>query len=277
MSNITDIPFWGIPTASVDWCEKNYEVCMFIAEFWNTITSSLIGIFGLIGAYLTIRERIERRFTVLYLIIILVGLGSVAFHGTLLLEYQLLDELPMLWGMMGWVFIIYRMESPRSTTKEDRRLALILSVISIVWTVFARRIHSDYPVIFQGTFVLLVAFCCLNLHKFYHVCKNPTARMLYIVYNLSVGVGAGLWLLDKHACTALHNTLGKYWWHQYFGSFHGYWHTLMAANVYVGPVFAATVRSEILGSKSKIEWFMGMFPYLGRDKPSRLQSGGKTE
>jgi dihydroceramidase len=259
---MAEVPYWGIPTASVDWCEKNYEVCAFIAEFWNTLTSGLIALYGLVGCYLTFRERLEHRFTFLYFIIVLVGLGSVAFHGTLQLEYQLLDELPMLWGMMGWIYVIKAMESPNKQTQEDKRLVRSLSVAGVAWSLAAPWIHFYWPVVFQAVFVLLVLFCLYHLHKYYRQCKNPTARRLYVIYNFSVAVGAILWLIDKEACNILHEVFGQYWWHQYVGSFHGYWHTLMAANVYVGPVFAATMRTQILEIPSAIHWWGGVFPYV---------------
>ncbi len=31
--------FWGATTASVDWCEDNYAIGAFAAEFWNTASS----------------------------------------------------------------------------------------------------------------------------------------------------------------------------------------------------------------------------------------------
>ena len=39
--NITSsgLGFWGPRTASVDWCEPNYVVSHYVAEWWNTLTS----------------------------------------------------------------------------------------------------------------------------------------------------------------------------------------------------------------------------------------------
>lgn len=280
MCNLTaaDVPFWGIPTSSVDWCEKNYQVCHFIAEFWNTVTSSFIAIVGIVGLYLTIREKLERRFSFLYVLIILVGLGSVAFHGTLQLEHQLLDEVPMLWAMMGWVYIIYTMKSPSKGTGRETKLAVALASSITLWSLGAPWIHYYYPKIFQSFFVLLIAFCAYNLHQFYHICKNPTARKLYVFYNASIILGACIWLVDKEACNVLHELLGNFWWHKYVGSFHGYWHALMTMNVYVGPVFAATVRAQMLGTSAAVCWWGGLFPYLKvNHKRPRLMSGDKIE
>lgn len=34
----TEAPFWGPIDALVDWCEPNYAVTRYVAEFWNTLS-----------------------------------------------------------------------------------------------------------------------------------------------------------------------------------------------------------------------------------------------
>jgi len=262
METITNVPYWGTPSASVDWCEKNYEVCHFIAEFWNTFSSSLIAIVGLLGVYLSLRERQEPRFAVLHGIIIVVGLGSVAFHGTLLLEYQLLDELPMLWGMLGFMYIYYTMESPPKGRAEDSTLANLLAIAGIAWGIGAPWVHYHTPIVFQSLFVLLMAFMMYKSFRYWKICTNKTARQMFVFYHFSIAASAAIWLVDKHACNTLHDTFGHYWWHKYVGSFHGYWHCLMAVNIYIAPVFAAAIRSQILKKHATIKWFGGIVPYV---------------
>ena len=41
--------FWGVPTASIDWCEQNYAITPFVAEFWNTLSSLAMVIAGVVG------------------------------------------------------------------------------------------------------------------------------------------------------------------------------------------------------------------------------------
>jgi len=270
-------PFWGKPTASVDWCEKNYEVCSFVAEFWNTITSSFIAVLGLVGLYLTLREKIEKRFAVLYAGIIIIGLGSVAFHGTMLLECQLLDELPMIWTTLAWVYIYQTMESPRKGRPQDAVLAKRLAIFGTLWGIAAPWTHYYAPLAFQSLFVGLLGYSMINAHAYWKKCVNPTAKKMYIVYNMSLVAGALIWLCDTHLCNSLHQLFGDYWWHPYVGSFHGYWHCFMSLNVYLGPVFAAVIRAQMLDVPSSIQWWLKIIPYVKRENRQMLISGEKAE
>lgn len=142
---------------------------------------------------------------------------------------------------------IYRtMESPRKGKPEDRLLAKRLSVFCATWTIAAPWVHYHAPLAFQSLFVGLIGYSMLNAHAYWKICKNPTARQMYIFYNISLALGAALWvrttslrmlafthdsqLTDTHACNKLHDIFGSFWWHKYVGSFHGYWHCLMVCS-----------------------------------------------
>ncbi|CAB4417810.1 unnamed protein product [Rhizophagus irregularis] len=52
----TPLPFWGETTATLDWCEENYIVHKYIAEFINTTTKSYFYHFGQFsGIYTTFK------------------------------------------------------------------------------------------------------------------------------------------------------------------------------------------------------------------------------
>ena len=48
------------------------------------------------------------RFYILYLCLLITGIGSWMFHMTLIYEMQLLDELPMVWGSSYMVYCLYK-------------------------------------------------------------------------------------------------------------------------------------------------------------------------
>ena len=86
--------FWGCQTATIDWCEPNYGVTYYIAEFWNTISNVAMVLLGAFGIWP--HPTVEARFALSYFALFFVGIGSAAFHMTLLYQCQLADELPMM-------------------------------------------------------------------------------------------------------------------------------------------------------------------------------------
>lgn len=75
--------FWGDTTSTLDWCENNYELSWYIAEFYNTVTNLAMILPGLYGMYEVSKYNLEFRFFMSYLLLFLVGVGSSLFHMTL--------------------------------------------------------------------------------------------------------------------------------------------------------------------------------------------------
>ncbi|KAK6343467.1 Alkaline ceramidase 3 [Orbilia blumenaviensis] len=119
-----DVGLWGLPTSSVNWCESDYTISFYIAEFFNSCSSLCMVSFGLLGqwslSYLSknvnrsIRPRrpdpeiydplLENpllvginRIWLTWFALQIVGWGSVAFHGSLQWWSQAFDEIPMVW------------------------------------------------------------------------------------------------------------------------------------------------------------------------------------
>ena len=88
---------WAPVTSDMDWCETNYAVVPFIAEFANTLSSLPVASFALHGMLHVYRQGFEWVYLLLYFSIVGVGLGSATFHGTLTWQGQAVDELPMVW------------------------------------------------------------------------------------------------------------------------------------------------------------------------------------
>ena len=141
--------YWGPVTATADFCEPNYETSHYVAEFWNTVTSVPICLVGLSGVLLCRAQKLGPEQTVCYTVIGVVGIGSVAFHATLLRTGQVLDEVPMLWGAVTMCYGAYHHRSDRRRRRKlglvptPRRLALVgggLAAYSILATIlyFAR-------------------------------------------------------------------------------------------------------------------------------------------
>ena len=76
--------FWGPIDSGIDWCEPNYIVTNYVAEFGNTLSSIPMVFWALFGWYLCWKSGVkEKRYMILLISLGLIGIGSVAFHGTL--------------------------------------------------------------------------------------------------------------------------------------------------------------------------------------------------
>nr|XP_023394664.1 alkaline ceramidase 3 isoform X3 [Loxodonta africana] len=80
--------YWGSTTSTLDWCEENYAVTWYIAEFWNTVSNLIMIIPPLFGAIQSVRDGLEKRYIASYLALTVVGMGSWCFHMTLKYEMQ---------------------------------------------------------------------------------------------------------------------------------------------------------------------------------------------
>jgi hypothetical protein len=101
--------FWGPISSSIDWCERNYVISQYIAEFWNSMSSFIIILFAFAGMWQS--RQLEWKYWLFHLSIVFVGLGSICFHGTLTWMGQFGDELPMIWTMLIWWYILITLEN----------------------------------------------------------------------------------------------------------------------------------------------------------------------
>ena len=75
--------YWGVVRSSIDWCEHNYVMSSYIAEFFNTLSNAGMVVLGLLGVLLAWREELEARYMVINGTLFFIGVGSAMFHGTL--------------------------------------------------------------------------------------------------------------------------------------------------------------------------------------------------
>ncbi|KAK6122874.1 hypothetical protein DH2020_043400 [Rehmannia glutinosa] len=75
--------FWGPVTSTHEWCEPNYVYSSYVAEFFNTISNIPCILLALIGLVNSLRQRFEKRFSVLHLSNMTLAIGSMLYHATL--------------------------------------------------------------------------------------------------------------------------------------------------------------------------------------------------
>jgi len=124
--------FWsGVSEqSSIDWCERNYVVTPYVAEFFNSISSLVIMIPALVHLRAIWRFNLEPRFAVVTVWVAAIGAGSFLFHATLLKTAQFADELPMIYAMCAWNYVWLCLHSPR---RENAKV-VFACLYGVIWT-----------------------------------------------------------------------------------------------------------------------------------------------
>ena len=205
-----------------DWCELNYEVTHYIAEFWNTVSNLVMILFPLYGIYWSFQySKTNKSFRIPLTIIwchmglILVGIGSWMFHMTLLYKYQLLDELPMVFGsglliygnydlIMGTIHLKEHKRSKRSLLRKIFEVKLfVFALIATYCLAFAYTyvtIWTDpiFHEIVYGIMVFVIMFQNIWLIK-----RLELSKRLYVTSLIYYLFGFFLWNVDNKMCTYL--------------------------------------------------------------------------
>lgn len=102
---------WDDGVALHDWCEPNYVGWLGkgynIAETWNTITALPYVLIGLVTVVANWSSPIFDRLRWAGAMLILVGVGTADFHGTLSRRGQALDELAILYWEIALLFCVF--------------------------------------------------------------------------------------------------------------------------------------------------------------------------
>jgi len=242
--------YWGKPSANIDWCEDNYAVSPYIAEFYNALSSTSYLITSVIGAYFTLKYKLEQRFLVCFVTIFLMGLGSIAFHATLLRTTQVLDEIPLIFSALTFIYILNTMQDevyekdPELREWKNRKLSCILIAIgggiSAVYFIF-----PENPAILQAGFVGLVCYVTWvtfsTYMKFRVDVRYPEAKQLLEVSMFSFMIACLLWLIEPRVC----HSVG---WLQ----LHAMWHLLSCIGVYLCVLFYKYIRLTAQGKRPSL-------------------------
>lgn len=169
--------FWEPHTAGFNFCELDYQVTNYVAEWTNSLTSLFICYAGFLvweqasqflpssSTSSSSSSRPKRadisalRFRLYLLASLLgvIGVGSGLFHGTLAREAQILDELPMFWATVAFHYALDHDEDAPSGAAGGRKLgrkSLLALALAIALTV----IYFHLPFVwFLGLYACLIA------------------------------------------------------------------------------------------------------------------------
>ncbi|KAG6393043.1 hypothetical protein SASPL_147273 [Salvia splendens] len=245
--------FWGPVTSTHEWCELNYAHSSYIAEFFNTISNVPCIILALIGLVTALRQRFEKRFSVLHLSNMILAIGSMLYHATLQRLQQQGDETPMVWEMLLYIYILYSPDWHYRST-----MPTFLFLYGAVFAVAHSQVRFDIG--FKVHYALLCLLCIPRMYKYYIHTEEKAAKQLAKLYVASLVMATICWLVDLLLCK--HVSL----WH-FNPQGHAWWHVLMGFNSYFANTFLMFCRAQQRGWDPKVERFLGMLPYVKIQKP----------
>lgn len=247
--------YWEDATSTIDWCEENYVVSYYVAEAMNTISNSvfiLLAIFAIVSA---IRNKHEVRFAIIGLGFMLVGVGSWLFHMTLKYEFQLMDELPMIYATCVPVWSIF---SEGKNTRTSWLIGATIFFGSYILT--AVYLHYKDPTIHQ------VAYAIMNVvivYKSFLLTETRVAdaiarKRLYSTMTYGAVIflsGFFVWNLDVQLCGTwidLRRYLGMPY--GFLLELHGWWHILTGTGVYYYVVYLEYLRLHLINKQDQYEF-----------------------
>lgn len=209
----------------------------------------------------------------------LVGVGSAAFHATLLYEMQLLDELPMVYGATTMIYLAIDPRN-RYSLSLKKRIVFLLCVISMAFTLL--YISIPVPVVQHTYFGLLVflfnvltVWNAIQLHrlrqqKWSRFEMAQDVRRLFLNGFMYFLLGSCFWCIDNHFCAVLQHlratiTVPPL---DIVFQFHSLWHLCSGLGLYYLMILCFYVREASQGRDHCISYKYRWVPFL---KP--VQSG----
>nr|GMD29570.1 alkaline ceramidase 3-like [Ipomoea batatas] len=244
--------FWG-PVTSKEWCEPNYVYSPYIAEFFNTISIVPCILLALIGLVNALRQRFEKRFSVLHISNMILAIGSMVYHATLQRMQQQGDETPMVWEMLLYLYILYSPDWHYRSTMP--------TFLFIYGAVFA-IVHSQvrFAIGFKLHYALLCLLCVPRAYKYYIHTEDRLAKRLAKLYVATLMVGSACCLFERLFCKDIST-----WSFNPQG--HALWHVMMGFNSYFANTFLMYCRAQQLGWNPTIKYLLGFLPYVKIQKP----------
>ncbi|KAF9015702.1 ceramidase [Cyathus striatus] len=232
---------YGPVTATLDWCEANYQFSPYVAEMANSFSNLFtigISLYGLLEA---MRECLPLRYVLGYIGVALVGLGSFAFHATLLFQAQLADELPMIYvgSMSLWLSFDHQPGFGLSSTRTKLLMALlVLFDVLFTWSYHVYRNPVYHQVVF-ASIVFTTTFRVIYLLKWSDAAPRiPDEKKSGIAKIFGTGAalfafGFFVWNLDNIFCdTLIRWKIAIGWPSAFLLEGHSWWHIFTGAGTY---------------------------------------------
>jgi len=224
--------------ASVDFCESNYAVLPFIAEFHNAWSSLFLCFLGYVGySYGNVTR--EYRYGVMFVLLGVVGFGSFLLHATLHHMGQSADELPMLWINLALLYGLIEHRAPfgKPRIKKLPQIMVMYAFLQSVFYIHYRSLYWVFLVSYISLVIIIIAWLMRLVWKDYK--ENYTAKQLFIASIFSyVVIGSLLWIYEMNNC----DYLLPFYINSFHLSFHVLWHFGAGLGTYLAMTLLVFLR-----------------------------------
>jgi dihydroceramidase len=227
---------WSSAPALVDWCEPNYAVSPYVAEWWNTLSSVVM-----VGVATEGWRRVADaplRYRLGMAGLAAVGTGSALFHGTLLRAAQAADELPMVGLGLACVWTLLLRGRPAS---EGRALLGVLSAFALAFVVAYFTVPWAF-LLFTGVYGAMVTWVAVRTMQLSWGAPSPAPlRRAAATMVLSFGGAFFVFWLPEHVLLGCDHPLQIL-------QLHSFWHVLGAVGSVAWWVWARLDAARLTGA-----------------------------
>lgn len=180
-------------TSTIDWCEPNHVYHESVAEFWNTLSSFALICSGyrMLSTY---KHHTDTTLMTSHVLLLMIGVGSVAFHSRLSYFGQMMDELSMLWFLL--VVQINTMSEDRRV-KYSPRIQQVGVVFSIILAMLSKLATLEIK-LFQWTITVL-SFWSVGV-LYYYARQDRKCLKMYTTGVSLLTVAWACWSADYYLC-----------------------------------------------------------------------------
>lgn len=209
--------YWAPHTAPIDWCERNYAVSPFVAEFHNAWTNLAYVVVGLCILWRCGWRQNGPFIALMATSTVLTGVTSLAFHATLQWIHQKLDEV-FENGIL--VYILHYHTSPVGVATAH--FAVVAALILMVTSFNFCELH-------------LVSVILLSIAKFASMSRQHPELQHYVAKAAAATLaGFGCWLADRLMCTAVSTWEASVLGVPVSAELHALWHLFTALALFFG-------------------------------------------
>ncbi|KAI0019485.1 ceramidase [Xylariomycetidae sp. FL0641] len=241
---------WSPPTSTANFCEEDYAVTAYLAEFINTLTNLAYIYYALVYMYGPgSRGLFAPKADFMSISLFILGVASFMFHATLRMTLQFGDEIAML-GIV-WAILQGLLVTVRKSSTYDRWVNIGLAV---VFPLFALFYVYTGKIIYHvtGYFIILGLITVRSVFLFYYRQPGfPEAKLVgwkvraYKALAV-ISIGYVLWNIDLEFCAELRYLrmrMGLPW--AWLLELHGWWHILTAVGAARFMTIVREVREEL--------------------------------